>query len=75
MLVDGLTARGIDQDFSFIKKQNGMFSFSGLNGDVVSWLREHKAIYIVKGGRINIAGLTSKNMNYICDSIAEALSR
>lgn len=72
-LVDGIAARGIERDFSFIKEQRGMFSFSGLNDDVVKWLRDNKAIYVVGGGRINLAGLTSKNIDYVCDAIAEAL--
>jgi len=72
-LVDGLAARGVDQDFSFIKDQRGMFSFSGLQDDTVAWLRKNKSIYIVGGGRINLAGLTSKNIDYVCDSIAQAL--
>ncbi|MBN2686431.1 MAG: aspartate/tyrosine/aromatic aminotransferase [Pontiellaceae bacterium] len=73
-LVDGLAARGVDQDFSFITEQRGMFSFSGLSDEVVAWLRENRAIYIVKGGRINLAGLTASNIDYVCDSIAEALN-
>ncbi len=72
-LVDGLARRGIDQDFSYITAQNGMFSFSGLNDDTVDWLRKNKAIYVVGGGRINLAGLTTNNIDYVCDSIAEAL--
>jgi aspartate aminotransferase/aromatic-amino-acid transaminase len=72
-LVDGLVARNVDQDFSFIKQQRGMFSFSGLSNEVVAWLRENKSIYIVNGGRINLAGLTAENIDYVCDSIAEAL--
>jgi len=72
-LVDGLAACGVEGDFSFIKRQRGMFSFSGLSGEIVAWLRENKSIYIVKGGRINVAGLTSANIDYVCDSVAEAL--
>jgi len=72
-LVDGLAARGVEQDFSFIKQQRGMFSFSGLSDDVVNWLSDNKSIYIVKGGRINLAGLTTGNIDYVCDAIAEAL--
>ncbi|RKX37889.1 MAG: aromatic amino acid aminotransferase, partial [Verrucomicrobia bacterium] len=72
-IVDGLAARGVEGDFSFIKDQRGMFSFSGLSDEVVAWLRENKSVYIVKGGRINVAGLTSANIDYVCDSIAEAL--
>ena len=74
-LVDGLSSRGIDRDFSYITKQRGMFSFSGLDPDTVSWLRENKSIYVVGGGRINVAGLTKNNIDYVCDSIAEALKR
>jgi len=72
-LVDGLAARGVEGDFSFITRQRGMFSFSGLTDETVAWLRENKSIYVVGGGRINLAGLTSGNMGYVCDSIAEAL--
>jgi aspartate/tyrosine/aromatic aminotransferase len=72
-LVDGLAARGVEQDFSYIKAQRGMFSFSGLSNEIVAWLRDNKSIYIVNGGRINLAGLTSGNIDYVCDSVAEAL--
>ncbi len=72
-LVDGLAARGVEGDFSFIKRQRGMFSFSGLSDEIVIWLRKNKSIYVVKGGRINLAGLTSGNIDYVCDAIAEAL--
>jgi aspartate/tyrosine/aromatic aminotransferase len=74
-LVDGIAARGIARDFSFIKEQRGMFSFSGLNDDIVAWLRENKGIYVVGGGRINLAGLTTANIDYVCDAIAEALQK
>jgi len=72
-LVKGLFERKIAQDFSYITAQNGMFSFSGLNDETVSWLKENKAVYVVGGGRINVAGLTTHNIDYVCDSIAEAL--
>jgi aspartate/tyrosine/aromatic aminotransferase len=73
-LVDGLAARNTGIDFSFIKEQSGMFSFSGLDDDTVAWLRREKGVYVVGGGRINLAGLTSSNVDYVCDSIAEGLS-
>lgn len=72
-LVEGLAARGVEGDFSYITRQRGMFSFSGLSDDVVNWLRDNKSIYVVAGGRINLAGLTSANIDYVCDAIAEAL--
>ena len=73
-LVEGLTQRDVDFDFSYIKDQRGMFSFSGLPDNVVDWLKTKKAIYVVDGGRINIAGLTTGNIDYVCDSITEALT-
>lgn len=69
-LVDGLKQRRVAQDFSFITAQNGMFSFSGLNDDQVGKLRSKYGIYIVKGGRINVAGITTGNIDYLCDAIA-----
>ena len=72
-LVDGLARRSTGVDFSFIERQNGMFSFSGLKDAQVEFLREQKAIYMVKGGRINVAGLLPETMDYVCDSIAESL--
>ncbi|MEM7390814.1 MAG: amino acid aminotransferase [Verrucomicrobiota bacterium] len=73
-LVDGLKTAGVDRDFSFIAQQRGMFSFSGLSDVQVDFLREKKSIYIVKGGRINVAGVTSRNIEYLCASIKESLS-
>ena len=72
-LVSGLARRIEDLDFSFIVRQKGMFSFSGLADAQVDFLREQKAIYMVKGGRINVAGLMAESLDYVCDSIAESL--
>ena len=74
-LVEALAARGVPGDFSFIADQRGMFSFSGLGDTEVDFLKNEKGIYIVRGGRINVAGITPENLDYLCDSIAEALSR
>jgi aspartate/tyrosine/aromatic aminotransferase len=72
-LVAGLAAQGVDGDFSFIEKQRGMFSFSGWSDDVVSRLRKNNNIYVVGGGRINLAGLTTSNIEYVCASVAAAM--
>ncbi len=74
-LVEGLAARGVAQDFSFIEKQKGMFSYSGLGDTAVERLRTEKSIYMVKGGRINVAGLRSGNLEYVCDAIASLDTR
>jgi len=73
MLVAGLTAQGVEGDFSFIEKQRGMFSFSGWSDDVVSRLRKNNNIYVVGGGRINLAGLTTSNIDYVCKAVADAM--
>ena len=74
-LAGGLTKRGVAMDCSFITQQKGMFSFSGLSPKQVNFLREEKAIYIVGSGRINVAGLTPDNIDGVCESVAEAMSR
>jgi aspartate aminotransferase/aromatic-amino-acid transaminase len=72
-LVKGLADCGVPGNFSFIEQQRGMFSFSGLSDDVVKWLRAEKSIFVVGGGRINLAGLTTKNVDHVCQCIAEAV--
>jgi aspartate/tyrosine/aromatic aminotransferase len=72
-LVAGLGQRGVRGDYSFITAQRGMFSFSGLGDEIVERLRTEKGIYMVAGGRINLAGLTGANIDYVCDAIAEML--
>jgi aromatic-amino-acid transaminase len=73
-LVDRLKARGVNRDFSFVIRQRGMFSYSGLNRDQVDVLREHYGIYAISTGRICLAALNSRNIDYVADSIAKVLS-
>jgi len=73
-LVRSLQDSGIAQDFAFIQQQKGMFSFSGLSDAQVQFLRDKKAVYVVGGGRINVAGITPKNLGYLCAAIREALA-
>lgn len=72
-LVQGLSQQGVEGDFSYIEKQRGMFSFSGWSEEVVSRLRVNNGIYMVGGGRINLAGLTTSNIEYVCSAVAEAM--
>jgi len=67
-------ARRVPQrDFSFIADQLGMFSFSGLNPLQVDRLKTEFGIYIVGSGRINVAGMTSHNLERLCDAIVAVL--
>lgn len=72
-LVDQLKAHGVKRDFSFITRQRGMFSFTGLNKDQIQTLRQRDAIYIVGSGRINVAGVTDANVDRLCRAIASVL--
>jgi aspartate/tyrosine/aromatic aminotransferase len=73
MFIDGMKRSGIDRDFSFLANQKGMFSYSGLNSMQADWLKKERAIYIVGTGRINVAGMSTKTMDYLCSSIADCL--
>lgn len=73
LFVQSLKDEGVTQDFSFISRQNGMFSFSGLNKAQVARLKDEFGIYIVGSGRISVAGMTKTNMPVICKAIAQVL--
>lgn len=73
LFVATLKAEGVDADFSFIERQNGMFSFSGLSKEQVNRLKDEFAIYIVGSGRISVAGMTKDNMLPLCKGIAAVL--
>ncbi|WP_335900810.1 amino acid aminotransferase [Shewanella algae] len=73
LFVESLKAEGVDRDFSFISRQNGMFSFSGLNKEQVARLKDEFGVYIVGSGRISVAGMTKTNMPVICKAIAKVL--
>lgn len=73
LLVQSLADRGVEKDFSFIERQRGMFSFSGLSPQQVEILRDKHSIYIVGSGRINVAGITPHNLDYLCDALASIL--
>jgi aspartate/tyrosine/aromatic aminotransferase len=71
--VDSLKAKGVQRDFEFIVHQRGMFSFAGVTPAEVKALKERYGIYLVDNGRINVAGMTPSNMDYLTTAIAEVL--
>ncbi len=74
LFVETMKAKAPKHDFSFIARQRGMFSFSGLSNLQVDELRTKHAVYVVgNGGRINVAGMTANNMQALCDAIAAVL--
>ena len=73
LFVQTMKQHAPQHDFSFIERQRGMFSFSGLTADQVARLRSDYSIYIVGSGRINVAGITPANVQRLCQAIAEVL--
>lgn len=72
-LSDEMAAVGAKRDFSFVTRQNGMFSFTGLSPEQVDRLAAEFGIYAVRNGRICICGLNTKNVGYVARSIAAVL--
>ncbi|MFM2111832.1 MAG: hypothetical protein RLZZ271_492 [Pseudomonadota bacterium] len=72
-LVEKLKAAGVQADMSFIASQVGMFSYSGLNKDQMVRLRSEFGVYGTDTGRICVAALNSKNIDYVCQSIAKVI--
>ncbi len=66
-----LTAAGLKQDFSYITRQKGMFSYSGLTKEQMQRLRSEFGVYGVDSGRICVAALNSKNIDAVVAAIAK----
>ncbi len=73
-LVDKLAGAGVAQDFSFVARQRGMFSYTGLTADQVERLRSEFGIYAVSTGRICLAALNSGNIDYVARAIAAVVA-
>ena len=72
-LVEKLKSRGVAQDFSFVAKQRGMFSYTGLSADQVERLKSEFGIYAVGTGRICLAALNNSNLDYVAGAIAAVI--
>lgn len=64
-----------NRDFSFIERQRGMFSYTGLTAQQVDLLKEKFGVYAVRDGRINVAGITPSNCELICDAISSVINQ
>jgi aromatic-amino-acid transaminase len=73
LFVRRLAERGVQRDFSFIAKQKGMFSYSGLELNAVRRLRSEFGVYIVDSGRICVAAMNEKNIEPVTEAIAAVL--
>jgi aromatic-amino-acid transaminase len=72
-IVDGVQKRVPGADWSFILRQRGMFSYTGLTKEQVRRLREEYSIYTIDTGRVCVAALTTGNVDYVADAIAKVI--
>jgi aromatic-amino-acid transaminase len=73
LLVEKIREQRADFDFNFIIEQRGMFSYSGLTKEQVKRLRDEYSIYAIDSGRICVAALNTKNIDYVAQAIAKVL--
>ncbi|KAM3624623.1 uncharacterized protein V6R79_025649 [Siganus canaliculatus] len=70
-----LQGLGTPGTWDHITQQIGMFSFTGLNPKQVEFMIKEKHVYLMASGRINMCGLTTKNIDYVAQSIHEAVTK
>ena len=69
-----LTARIHDREFGYFLRQRGMFSYTGLSPSQVDRLREEHAVYLVRSGRLCVAGLNADNVEPTARAMAAVLA-
>lgn len=72
-LANSIAQRVPSADFSFVIRQRGMFSYSGLSKQQVRRLREEFSVYVIESGRICVAALNSQNIDYVADAVASVI--
>jgi aromatic-amino-acid transaminase len=72
-LAEGLSLACPQHDFSFLRSQQGMFSFTGLTGPSVDRLRKEYSIFMTRNGRMNVAGLNPDNLDYVVHAFSQVL--
>ena len=72
-LAEKVQARAPGVDVSFVTRQRGMFSYTGLSKEAVARLREEFSVYAVDSGRVCVAALNSRNLAYCAEAIAKVM--
>jgi len=67
-LVDEFTQQSSSERFNYLAQHQGMFSLTGFSQQQTEQLREQHAIYVVGGGRINIAGMAQQDIPRIVEA-------
>ena len=70
LLNDKLAERVSNRDFSHLVRTRGMFCFLGISAEQVGRLKTDYGVYMVDSSRINVAGITPDNVDYLAESIA-----
>ena len=71
--VQKLNAAGASNRFDYIEKEKGMFSFLGISAEQVQQLKDRHSIYMVNSSRMNVAGLSDANMDYVVNAVMQTL--
>jgi len=72
-IAEKFAEKGVPGNFDFIAKQNGMFSFLGIDKAAIDTLKSDYSIYIVGSSRVNVAGVNEANVDYLAESLAKVL--
>jgi aspartate/tyrosine/aromatic aminotransferase len=73
LLHDRLIEKAPGRDFSHLVRTNGMFCFLGITAEQVGRLKKDYGIYMVDSSRVNVAGITPRNVDYLADAIAAVI--
>ncbi|TDF42095.1 aspartate/tyrosine/aromatic aminotransferase [Alteromonadaceae bacterium M269] len=73
LLADKLREKGANRDFSFITRQKGMFSYLCITPEQVRAMRTEHGVYFVESSRVNVAGISLNNADYLADSLINVL--
>ncbi len=72
-IAEKFAEKAVPGNFEFIAKQNGMFSFLGIDKEAINTLKNDYSIYIVGSSRVNVAGVNQDNIDYLAESLATVL--
>ncbi len=74
LLATRLSARLPAHDFGWLTRQRGMFSLLGLTESGIARLRDEDHVYVPPDGRMNVAGISDANVDYVADAVARLLA-
>lgn len=72
-LVTAINSMNTGENFDFITKEKGMFSFLNITAQQVDRLRDEYSIYMAGSSRINIAGIAAHNVEYVANAVANVI--